>query len=670
MGSITGKRRRKETDNVKILTIESKAITYETKSFSKYDIHLFKEGSHFHLFEKLGSHITTVNNQNGVHFAVWAPNAERVSVVGDFNNWNKKNAHFLNVRQDGSGIWEGFAPGLTKGSLYKYHIISRFNDYSVEKADPFGFYMEISPKTASCVWDLEYTWNDREWMRKRKESNSLNTPISIYEVHLGSWRRVPEENNRFLTYRELAHHLADYVQDMGFTHVEFLPVMEHPFYGSWGYQVVGYFAPTSRYGTPQDFMYMVDYLHQRGIGVILDWVPSHFPSDEHGLVYFDGTHLYEHADSRKGFHPDWKSYIFNYGRNEVRNFLISNALFWLKYYHIDGLRVDAVASMLYLDYSRKEGEWIPNQFGGRENIEAISFLKRFNEVVYEQFPDVQTIAEESTAWPSVSRPVYLGGLGFGMKWNMGWMHDTIEYFSKDPIYRMYHHGQLTFSIWYAFFENFVLPLSHDEVVYGKRSILAKMPGDDWQKRANLRLLLGYMFTHPGKKILFMGAEFGQWEEWYHEKSLDWHLLEYPTHHGIKQFVRDLNNLYKKESPLHELDCDMRGFRWVDCNDCQKSAISFLRFGNSRDDTILTVCNFTPVPQHNYRVGVPYGGFWREVLNSDAREYGGAGYGNLGGVHAAPVSSHGMFYSLSLILPPLGIVILKKEHVVPDVNSKE
>lgn len=670
MGSVTGKRRRKETENVKILTIENKATTYETKGLSEYDIHLFREGSHFHLFDKLGAHITTLNGQNGVYFAVWAPNAERVSVIGDFNNWNKKNAHFLTVRQDGSGIWEGFAPGLTKGSLYKYHIISRFNNYSVEKADPFGFYMEIAPKTASCVWDLEYTWHDREWMQKRKESNSLNAPISIYEVHLGSWRRVPEENNRFLTYRELAHHLADYAQDMGFTHVELLPVMEHPFYGSWGYQVVGYFAPTSRYGTPQDFMYMVDYLHQRGIGVILDWVPSHFPSDEHGLVYFDGTHLYEHSDTRKGFHPDWKSYIFNYGRNEVRNFLISNALFWLKHYHIDGLRVDAVASMLYLDYSRKEGEWIPNQFGGRENIEAISFLKRFNEVVYEQFPDVQTIAEESTAWPSVSRPVYLGGLGFGMKWNMGWMHDTIEYFSKDPIYRMYHHGQLTFSIWYAFFENFVLPLSHDEVVYGKGSILAKMPGDDWQKRANLRLLLGYMFTHPGKKLLFMGAEFGQWEEWYHEKSLDWHLLEYPTHQGIKQFVSDLNNLYKRESSLHELDCDMRGFRWVDCNDCQKSAISFLRFGNSRDNTILTVCNFTPVPHHNYRVGVPYGGFWREVLNSDAREYGGAGYGNFGGVEASPVSSHGMYYSLSLILPPLGIVILKKEHITTDVNSKE
>jgi 1,4-alpha-glucan branching enzyme len=659
MGSATGKRRHKETDNVKLLPIENRATTHETKSFSEYDIHLFKEGSHFHLFEKFGAHITTVNGQRGVYFAVWAPNAEKVSVIGEFNIWNKKSSHPLNVRWDGSGIWEGFVPGLTKGSLYKYHIISRFNNYSVEKADPFGFYMEISPKTASCVWDLEYTWHDREWMQKRKETNSLNAPISIYEVHLGSWRRVPEENNRFLTYRELAHHLADYVQDMGFTHVELLPVMEHPFYGSWGYQVVGYFAPTSRYGTPQDFMYMVDYLHQRGIGVILDWVPSHFPSDEHGLVYFDGTHLYEHADTRKGFHPDWKSYIFNYGRNEVRNFLISNALFWLKHYHIDGLRVDAVASMLYLDYSRKEGEWIPNQFGGRENIEAISFLKRFNEVVYEQFPDVQTIAEESTAWPSVSRPVYLGGLGFGMKWNMGWMHDTIEYFSRDPIYRMYHHGQLTFSIWYAFFENFVLPLSHDEVVYGKGSILAKMPGDDWQKRANLRLLLGYMFTHPGKKILFMGAEFGQWEEWYHEKSLDWHLLEYPTHLGIKQFVRDLNNLYKKESSLHELDCDMRGFRWVDCNDCQKCAISFLRFGNSHDDMMLVVCNFTPVPQQNYRVGVPCGGFWREVLNSDAREYGGAGYGNFGGVEAAPVSSHGMFYSLSLCLPPLGIVILKK-----------
>ncbi|HXG31138.1 MAG TPA: 1,4-alpha-glucan branching protein GlgB, partial [Thermodesulfobacteriota bacterium] len=504
----------------------------KTSLITDHDVYLFKEGSHFRLYNKLGSHTMTVDGMRGTYFAVWAPNAERVSVIGDFNDWESE-SHPLSVRWDGSGIWEGFIPGIEKGTLYKYHIVSRYNDYRVDKGDPFAFYWETPPKTASIVWDLHYEWSDGDWMRRRHEYNSLKAPFSIYEVHLGSWRRVPEEGNRFLTYREMAHHLADYVKDMGFTHVEFLPVMEHPFYGSWGYQIVGYFAPTSRYGTPQDFMYLVDYLHQNGIGVILDWVPSHFPSDEHGLVYFDGTCLYEHLDRRRGFHPEWNSYIFNHGRNEVRAFLISNALFWLDKYHVDGLRVDAVASMLYLDYARKEGEWIPNVYGGRENLEAVSFIKRFNEAVYGEFPDVQTIAEESTAWPMVSRPVYIGGLGFGMKWNMGWMHDTLKYFSTDPIYRKYNHNHLTFSIWYAFSENFVLPLSHDEVVYGKGSLIGKMPGDEWQRNANLRALLGYMYGHPGKKLLFMGGEFGQWREWVHEESLEWHVLEYGFHRGVQ-----------------------------------------------------------------------------------------------------------------------------------------
>lgn len=642
---------------------QSNAAAHGASLFSDYDIHLFKEGNHFRLFDKLGSRMITVDDVKGFYFAVWAPNAAYISVVGDFNGWNK-NSHPLAARLDGSGIWEGFIPGLDKGVLYKYHIASRYNNYKAEKGDPFAFYWELSPHTASRTWNLEYEWNDQKWMSNRKHANDLKAPISIYEVHIGSWRRVPEENNRSLTYRELASHLVPYVKEMGFTHVEFLPVMEHPFYGSWGYQTAGYFAPTSRYGTPQDFMYLIDCLHQHGIGVILDWVPSHFPSDEHGLAYFDGTNLYEHADPRKGFHPDWKSYIYNYGSNEVRNFLISSAIFWLEKYHIDGLRVDAVASMIYLDYSRKDGEWIPNQYGGRENLEAISFLKRLNEAVYQQFPDVQTIAEESTAWPLVSRPVYLGGLGFGMKWNMGWMHDTLEYCSVDPIYRMYRHNQLTFGICYAFFENFVLSLSHDEVVYGKGSLLAKMPGDEWQKRATLRLLLGYMYTHPGKKVLFMGGEFGQRQEWNHDRSLDWHLLEHPSHQGIQQWVRDLNTLYKKEPALHELDFDANGFRWVDCNDCEKSVISFLRYGSARDDVLLAVCNFTPVTRQNYRVGVPYGGYWREVLNSDARGYGGAGYGNLGGLEAVPVSSHGMFHSISLTVPPLGIIIFKRENDTP------
>lgn len=625
--------------------------------FTDHDIYLFKEGNHFRLYEKMGAHVIEHNGVRGVYFAVWAPNAEYVSVIGDFNGWDKA-LNPLGPRWDGSGIWEGFIPNLDKGTIYKYHIRSRFNNYEVDKADPFAFYSEVPPKTASVVWDLNYEWNDEEWMRNRHEHNSLNAPISIYEVHLGSWRRVITEGNRPLTYRELAEQLVDYVKDMGFTHVEFLPVMEHPFYGSWGYQVTGYFAPTSRYGTPQDFMYLIDRLHQAGIGVILDWVPSHFPGDEHGLVYFDGTDLYSHADPKKGFHPHWHSYIFNYGRHEVRNFLISSALFWLDKYHIDGLRVDAVASMLYLDYGRQEGEWIPNEYGGRENLEAISFLKRLNEMVYKEYPDTQTIAEESTAWPMVTRPTYVGGLGFGMKWNMGWMHDTLDYFSRDPIFRKYHHNQLTFSIWYAFSENFLLPLSHDEVVHGKGSLIGKMPGDEWQRNANLRLLFGYMYGHPGKKLLFMGGEIGQWKEWNHEEGLEWFVLEYPFHRGIKDWVRDLGHLYRNEPALYELDFSPDGFEWVDFHDWQQSIISFIRKGMERDKSILIVCNFTPVPRYNYLVGVPEKGFWKELLNSDSEFYGGSGMGNGGGAVTTSIPWNGRPYSLSLTLPPLSVLFLK------------
>jgi 1,4-alpha-glucan branching enzyme len=495
-------------------------------------------------------------------------------------------------------------------------------------------------------------------MSNRHKFNSLNAPYSIYEVHLGSWRRVPEEGNRYLNYRELAHQLADYISDMGFTHVELLPVMEHPFYGSWGYQSVGYFAPTSRYGTPQDFMYMIDHLHKNGIGVILDWVPSHFPSDEHGLAYFDGSYLYEHEDPQKGYHPEWNSYIFNYGRSEVKNFLVSSALFWLDKYHIDGIRVDAVASMLYLDYARKEGEWIPNVYGGNENLDAINFLKRLNEAVYSFHPDVQTIAEESTAWPMVSRPTHLGGLGFGMKWNMGWMHDTLKYMSTDPLYRKYHHDQLTFSIWYAFTENFLLPLSHDEVVHGKGALTGKMPGYEWQSASNLRLMFGYMYGHPGKKLLFMGGEFGQWKEWYHEESLEWHALEYPPHQGIQKWVKDLNHLYKGEPALHELDFSEKSFEWIDFHDWEHSIVSFIRKSNNSDKVILVVCNFSGMPRHNYIVGVPGGGFWKEILNSDSEIYGGSGCGNAGGVEASSSSAQGRSFSLSLTLPPLGILFLK------------
>ena len=592
----------------------------------------------------------------GTHFAVWAPNAASVSLIGDFNGWDSQ-AHPLTPRADSSGIWEAFVPGIGRGALYKYHIISQQQGYTVAKSDPFAFYCETPPRTASVVWDLAYEWGDAAWRERRAATAALTAPWSTYELHLGSFRRVPGEDNRPLTYRELAEAVAAHVTEMGFTHVELLPVMEHPFYGSWGYQVTGYFAPTSRYGTPQDFMYFVDYLHQRGIGVILDWVPSHFPADQHGLAFFDGTHLYEHADPRQGHHPDWKSSIFNYGRCEVRNFLLSSALFWLQTYHIDALRVDAVASMLYLDYGRREGEWIPNRYGGHENLEAVEFIKQMNLAVYRDHPTTQTIAEESTAWPMVSRPTYLGGLGFGMKWNMGWMHDTLKYFATDPIYRKYHHSQITFSLWYAFNENFVLPLSHDEVVHGKGSLIGKMAGDDWQRFANLRLLYGYLWTHPGKKLLFMGGEFAQWSEWQHEQSLQWHLLEHAAHEGVRRWVRDLNRLYRATPALYERDFNADGFEWIDCDNADDSVIVYLRRGQQPLDVALVACNLTPMPREHYRVGVPLGGQWLERLNSDAPEYGGSGIGNLGTVEATGVPSHGRANSLTLRLPPLAALVL-------------
>jgi 1,4-alpha-glucan branching enzyme len=636
----------------------SQSLRHDYTLLTEDDIYLFNEGNHFRLYEKLGAHVVDEEAQTrGIHFAVWAPNAVQVSVMGDFNDWDKT-SHLLRPRGQ-SGIWEGAVPGLKKGALYKYHILANQNNYQVDKADPFAFFNQIAPDKASVVWDLHYTWQDQEWMALRERRNAFESPMLIYELHLGSWRHVPEQDNRSLSYRELAHQLADYVQRMGFSHVEFLPVMEHPFYGSWGYQTLGYFSPTSRYGNPQDFMYLIDYLHQHGIGVILDWVPSHFPTDEHGLGFFDGTHLFEHADSRKGIHPDWQSYIFNYGRNEIRSFLISSALFWLDKYHIDGFRVDAVASMLYLDYSRKQGDWIPNLYGGNENLEAIAFLRRFNEEVHQNYPQVLTIAEESTAWPMVSRPTYIGGLGFDMKWDMGWMHDTLQYMSKDPVHRAYHHNKLTFRMLYAFTENYVLPLSHDEVVHGKGSLLGKMSGDDWQKFANLRALLGYMYAQPGKKLLFMGAELGQWSEWSHDRSLDWHLLDYPLHSGIQRWVHDLNQVYRQEPALHQLDFAPEGFGWIDCNDALQSTISLIRRGRAQGDVLLVVCNFTPVPRHNYRVGAPHSGFWQEILNSDSHYYGGSGQGSLGAVETAPVPSHGLPYSLNLTLPPLAAVFLKR-----------
>lgn len=629
----------------------ARAKANEQQSFlTDDDIYLWNEGTHYRLYENLGAHLT----DEGTYFAVWAPSAGSVSVVGDWNGWDPA-THRLTAR-GASGIWEGFIPQARKTHAYKYRIVN--GDFVVDKADPFGLHHETPPQTASKVWDLEYEWGDGEWMRERAGANALNAPISVYEMHLGSWRRG--EDGRYLTYRELASQLTEHVTSHGFTHVEFLPVMEHPFYGSWGYQTTGYFAPTSRFGTPQDFMALVDALHQAGVGVILDWVPSHFPTDEHSLGRFDGTHLFEHADPRQGFHPDWDTYIFNYGRREVPAFLISSAQFWLDKYHIDGLRVDAVASMLYLDYSREAGEWIPNEHGGRENLEAIAFIRTLNETIYLNYPDVQTYAEESTAWPMVSRPTFLGGLGFGFKWDMGWMHDALQYFSRDAIHRSYHHHELTFRAVYAFTENFIMSLSHDEVVYGKRSLLEKMPGDDWQKFANMRLLLSYMYAQPGKKLVFMGMEIAQRSEWAHEGQLDWHLTSHESHRGIARLIGDLNRIYREEPALHERDCDPEGFEWAVPNDAANSVLSYFRTA-SNGDRLLVVHNMTPTPRHEYRIGVPQSGDWVEILNSDAETYGGSGQGNLGGVSTGPlaVPHHGRPHSVDLSLPPLATVVFKR-----------
>ena len=617
-----------------------------------HDVYLFREGTHSNLHSKLGCRLLKAGA--GAEFAVWAPNAGEVSVIGDWNGWTAGRDRLVQ-RADESGIWEGIVPAVLHGQAYKYRITSRVGAFVVEKADPYGVYCESPPATASRVWSLEFDWQDAAWMAARAARNGLDAPMSIYELHPGSWRR---KDGNFLNYRELAHALADYIGDLGFTHVELMPVTEHPFYGSWGYQTTGYFAPTARYGTPQDLMYFVDHLHDKGIGVILDWVPSHFPTDEHGLVFFDGTHLYEHADPQQGFHPEWKSAIFNFGRSEVRSFLISSALFWFEKYHIDGMRVDAVASMLYLDYARQQGEWVPNRYGGRQNLEAIDFLRILNEAVYRDHPDVAMIAEESTAWPMVSRPTYAGGLGFGLKWNMGWMHDTLEYMKLDPINRKYHQGQLTFSLIYAFNENFVLPLSHDEVVYGKGSLIGKMPGDDWQKFANLRALYGYMWAHPGKKLLFMGGEFGQRREWTHEGELEWWVSELPEHAGVKRVVRDLNRVYRSEPALHRIDFSPDGFEWLDLGNADISVIAFLRKAPGEGAPLLVVCNFTPVPRSNYLVGVPCRGVWSEILNTDAREYGGSGWGNLGRVESVPIVTQGRVESVSLNLPPLATIVLR------------
>jgi len=623
---------------------------------SDFDLHLIGEGTHYRNYEKLGAHLQVIEGVRGVNFAVWAPNAKRVSVVGDFNHWDGRR-HPMRVR--GSGVWEIFLPDLGEETLYKFEIKSRHRDLLLLKTDPYGFYFERRPKTAAIVYDInKYRWQDAQWMAERPQKNALDAPIAVYEVHLGSWMRVPEEGNRYLTYRELAHRLVDYVKQMGYTHIELLPVTEHPYDGSWGYQTIGYYAPTSRFGEPEDFMYFVDYCHQHGVGVFLDWVPAHFPKDAHGLAYFDGSHLYEHADPRKGEHQDWGTLIFNYGRNEVQNYLLGNALFWLDKYHLDGLRVDAVASMLYLDYSRQPGQWVPNQYGGRENLEAIDFIKRFNELVHGQHPGAITAAEESTAWPMVSRPTYVGGLGFTFKWNMGWMNDTLAYLSKEPIHRKYHHGSLTFSLIYAFNENFLLPLSHDEVVHGKRALLDKMPGDFWQRFANLRLLYTYMYGHPGKKLLFMGGEFGQWSEWRHDVSLEWHLLQYEPHQRLQRLIKDLNRLYASEPALYEVDFEHTGFEWLDLHNWEESVIAFLRKGRRPDDYLIFALNFTPVPRVGYRLGVPEGIFYRELLNSDSAEYGGSNLGNAGGVMAEPIAWSGRPYSIKLTLPPLAGVVLK------------
>lgn len=631
---------------------KSQLATYPHTHITDLDVFLFREGTHFQLFEKLGSHLTTIQGVEGTYFALWAPNAKQVSVIGDFNGWNRT-MHPLFPRWDSSGIWEGFIPGVKQGAIYKYFILSKVNNLELEKGDPFAFVWETPPKTASVVWDLHHIWNEGDWLQVREKKNHLSSPMSIYELHFGSWRR--KEDNEPLSYLEMAANLPHYLKEMGFTHVEFMPLMEHPFYGSWGYQKTGYFAPSSRYGTPQDFMHLIECLHQHHIGVFLDWVPSHFPSDVHALANFDGTSLFEHEDPRQGFHPDWKSFIFNYTRNEVKSFLISSAVFWLQMYHIDGLRVDAVSSMLYLDYSRRPGEWIPNIYGSHENLEAISFLKQLNEHLYKTFPHIQMIAEESTAWPKISRPTSHGGMGFGLKWNMGWMHDTLQYFSEDPIHRKYHHHHLLFGMYYFFNENFVLSLSHDEVVYGKKSLLNKMPGDDWQKFANLRLLYSYMFAHPGKKLLFMGSEIAQWREWNHDSSLDWHLLQYTPHQGIQKLLKDLNHLYQREPALYELDFNYEGFEWVTLHDSDQSVISFARRGVNKSENILAVCNFTPIPRHHYCIELKEKGKWKLIFNSDLNIYGGSHIYNPDIVETTKHSTH----KLILTLPPLGVLFFKK-----------
>ncbi len=626
---------------------------------SDYDVDLFRTGRHFKLYEKFGAHCVNIGKVSGTYFAVWAPGATNVSVIGNFNHWNK-GANALNVRWDSSGIWEGFIPEVGHGELYKFAITTREGKV-LEKGDPFATYWEEAPRTGSIVWDLDYKWSDKIWMDDRKKTAGLSQPFSVYELHFGSWKRKTEGNNRSLTYKEMAVELAAYISKLGYTHVEFMPLMEHPFYGSWGYQITGYYAATSRYGNPQELMYLVEELHKTGIGVIFDWVPSHFPGDEYGLAKFDGTAIYEHPDPRKGFHPDWKSFIFDYGRNEVRSFLISNAIFWLDRYHIDGLRVDAVASMLYLDYSREEGEWVPNEHGGNENLDTISFLRELNETVYSEFPDAITIAEESTSWPMVSRPTYTGGLGFGQKWMMGWMHDSLEYFKRDPIHRKFHLNEITFSLLYAFTENFMLPLSHDEVVYGKGSLIGRMPGDDWQKFANLRLLYGLMYAHPGTKLLFMGGEFGQFEEWDHENSLDWHLLDNDIHSGMLEWVSALNAVYKKEKALYELQFEHNGFEWIDNTNFDKSIISFLRKGKNYKNDVIAICNFTPAPHKDYRIGVPHEGAWKEIINSDSEKYGGSGVVNENPLKTSPESYHGRAQSITLSIPPLGFTLLGLHH---------
>ncbi|BEP42567.1 1,4-alpha-glucan branching protein GlgB [Variovorax sp. V15] len=619
---------------------------------SGQDAYLFREGTHSRLYDLLGCHPD--EKGGGARFAVWAPNAEAVSVVGDWNYWSG-DADLLQPDPDGTGIWSGYVPNAAIGQTYKYRIRSRHGGYMVDKADPVAFAAELPPATASRICELSYQWGDAGWMADRGRRNALDAPMSVYEVHLGSWRR---EDGHFLGYREIAHRLAAYALEMGFTHVELMPVTEHPFYGSWGYQTTGYFAPTARFGSPQDFMYLVDHLHQQGIGVLLDWVPSHFPTDEHGLAYFDGTHLYEHADPRQGFHPEWNSSIFNYGRPEVRSFLVSSGLFWLDLYHIDGLRVDAVASMLYLDYARGHGGWVPNRHGGRENLEAIDFLQTLNRAVYREHPDTLTVAEESTAWPRVSRPTDMDGLGFGEKWNMGWMHDTLAYMKEEPVHRKYHHHKLTFSLVYAFHENFVLPFSHDEVVHGKGSLLGKMPGDNWQQFANLRALYGFMWAHPGKKLLFMGGEFGQRREWTHDGELEWWVSGLEGHAGLQRLVSQLNRVYRASPALHRLDFSSAGFEWLAADEADLSIFAFLRKAGDGSPPLLAVSNMTPVPRTNYMLGVPLGGRWCEVINTDATEFGGSGWGNFGGVEAAPVGSHGRRQSVCLTLPPLSTLILE------------